>query len=166
MTSAGNAKGDNSGQWSAEPLQGRGIGRRLAALTGQGLQGAYQMEKSRKVRGIAVAAVGAAGVVGVGEMVASAASFGPQSWSVNQTTGRYWQEPKTHHMSISDCGNQTQTLELRADIIDDPDIGYGNFLINCNTTQEQYSGRNTYDSQYRGFFIQSRTEWYCTITDK
>lgn len=58
-------------------------------------------------------------------------------------------------------------MELRVDVIDKPDIGYGNKNYACDgAARTQYSGYDTNNSRYRGHFMQARSNFYGTMNDK
>jgi hypothetical protein len=91
---------------------------------------------------------------------------GPQSWSSGDTTGRYRAEAGDHTMKVNDgCGSQIVTVELRVDVIDKPDLSVGTRNINCGGSATLYSGVDSYNSAYRGHFMQSHESWYGRYQD-
>jgi hypothetical protein len=94
------------------------------------------------------------------------AIFGPQSWSNGSTTGRYRSLPGWHVLFVTQCSG-SQTIELRVDVINNPDISVGYSTMTCGGANgSQNSSTDSYATAYRGHFMQSHSGFYGTLTDR
>lgn len=100
-----------------------------------------------------------------GTASAAIATFGPASWSVGTTTARYRSNPGSHVIYAGSCGTNP-TVELRVDVINNPDISVGFAYPTCaGTAQVLFSTVDSYASPYRGHFMQSHTTFYGQLRD-
>jgi hypothetical protein len=113
----------------------------------------------------------ALGVVATGAVLAVAApalaatsSFGPQSWSNGQQTGRYRAHVGYHYITLS-CSGGRFNIDLRVDVINNPDISEGYYSYACNSPGQLYGHYDSYLGAYRGHFMQSHSSWYGTLAD-
>ncbi len=114
------------------------------------------------------AAIGAVSVAAVlaaaAPAVAATARYGPQSWSNGTTTGRYRAHTGNHYILLSGCGGR-QSLDLRVDVISNPDISEGLYSYACNSTGVVGGHVDSYGTPYRGHFMQTKSNWYGTLSD-
>jgi hypothetical protein len=90
---------------------------------------------------------------------------GPKNWLLYESSSRYPRHAGNHKLRITACGG-TQKMELRVDVVNGPDIGYGLKSYACGgATRVQYSGYDTYGSHYRGHFTQVQNGFYGTLRD-
>lgn len=99
-------------------------------------------------------------------------TYGDQSWNSGTQTGRYRAHSGTHYIQPWAQGGggcpsgSHRYIDLRVDVINNPDYSefYGN--ITCNLYWS-YPGRyDSYNSAYRGHFMQSwNVNWYGSLTD-
>jgi hypothetical protein len=94
-------------------------------------------------------------------------SFGPQSWGDGTTSGRYRSQVGNHAIkALNGCGSSQVTLELRVDVISNPDISEGQVTVTCNGSAGNiYGSINSFGSAYRGHFMQSHSTWYGVASD-
>jgi hypothetical protein len=125
------------------------------------------MRSNLKYKAMVATIDGVAAAAGANNLVAAAATFGPQTWENGTDTGRYRRHAGTHDLSITGCGSSVEYMELRVDIIDRPDVGYGIIAYRCNdTTRHEYSGYDTYGDKYRGHFMPARSAFYGTLSGR
>ena len=96
--------------------------------------------------------------------LAATSSFGPQSWSDGTQTGRYRAHTGNHYILLK-CSSGRYNVDLRVDVISNPDISEGYYSYACNSTGVVGGHIDSYLSQYRGHFMQSRSAWYGTLSD-
>jgi hypothetical protein len=95
---------------------------------------------------------------------AATSSFGPQNWANGTATGRYRADYGAHKIVLS-CSGPAKAIDLRVDVINNPDISEGTYAYTCSVAG--YTGGNI-DSklpQYRGHFMQSHSSWSGTASD-
>lgn len=105
--------------------------------------------------------------VGWGSRPADAYVQGPKNWSGGETTARYQRHAGTHRLSITNCGTATHAIELRVDIVNRADVGYGLVGLRCGGSSVPIrSNYDTYGSAYRGHFLQVQYGFYGTLRDQ
>ena len=121
-------------------------------------------------------ATGAALVAGSLALLGNAApafTQGPRYWAVNSTSDRFRHDASSVTVSAPDCivdpGEPSGiTVNLRVDIIDEPDVSRGTKFFSCDGS---YAFPNSYSSldvtRARGHFLQVRTnDAYATLNAK
>lgn len=96
---------------------------------------------------------------------AATAIFGPQSWTSGMTSARYRSNPGSHVIYAGSC-TVNPTIELRVDVINNPDISVGFAYPTCaGSGHALFSSTDSYTSPYRGHFMQSHTTFYGQLRD-
>lgn len=91
---------------------------------------------------------------------------GPMNWPAGFTSQRYPRHAGTHHLRMYHCGSQTHRMELRVDVVNRKDIGYGMKSYTCGSTVRSIvSNVDSYQSRYRGHFMQVADGFYGTLSD-
>lgn len=111
-------------------------------------------------------------LVGAGAIAAAAApaalattnAYGPQSWGNGTASGRYRAHTGTHYITLL-CSSGRFTVDLRVDVISDPDVSEGQYSYACNSPGVVNGRYDSYLGTYRGHFMQSRSAWYGTARD-
>jgi hypothetical protein len=111
----------------------------------------------------------ATGILATGAVLAVAApaaavTFGPQSWSDGTQTGRYRAHVGYHYITLR-CTSGRYNIDLRVDVIGNPDVSEGYYSYACNSAGQVYGRYDSYASAYRGHFMQSHSIWYGSLTD-
>jgi hypothetical protein len=111
----------------------------------------------------------AVGVVATGAVLAVAApaaavTFGPQSWGNGTQSGRYRAHVGYHYITLG-CSSGRYNIDLRVDVINNPDVSEGYYSYACNSTGYVYGHYDSYNSAYRGHFMQSHSVWYGSLSD-
>ncbi|MGI8809865.1 MAG: hypothetical protein ACR2KK_18890 [Acidimicrobiales bacterium] len=122
----------------------------------------------RVLRRAAVSAV-VAGTLLAGAGSALGATYGPQQWNYDTSSGRYRSNAGYHYISASSCGTTSyKSIELRVDKINASDPSVGTKSVRCGgSSVAYYSGISSYYSAYRGHFMQNKSAgWYGTLTDR
>jgi len=91
---------------------------------------------------------------------------GPLNWTYQDSTRRYHRHAGNHHVSITNCGTKFHHVELRVDVVNREDKGYGMLRYRCGTqVRTIMSNYDTYGSDYRGHFLQVQEGFYGTLKD-
>ncbi len=121
------------------------------------------MLRYAKEAAIAVAAAGTLIVVAA-PAVATTNSFGPQSWGNGTQTGRYRAHTGNHYITLG-CSSGRYSIDLRVDVINDPDVSDGYYSFACNSTGVVSGNYDSYLGNYRGHYMQSHSSWYGSLKD-
>ncbi len=118
-----------------------------------------------KLKAAAVGAVSVAAVIAVSAPAfAVTNTYGPQNWSNGTTSGRYRAHTGTHYILAKGCSGRV-SIDLRVDVINNPDISEGYYSYACGSTGMLTGHVDSYGSPYRGHFMQSHSQWYGTLSD-
>ena len=91
---------------------------------------------------------------------------GPLDWTYQDSTRRYRRHAGNHHVSITHCGTQSHLVELRVDVVNKKDKGYGIRTYRCGASAKTIaSNYDTYGSDYRGHFLQVQEGFDGTLKD-
>ena len=98
---------------------------------------------------------------------ADAYTQGPRYWVTGESTARYPRHAGIHHLSMASCGSQMHAMELRVDLVNRADRGYGMQSYVCGSTVRAIdSGYDTYGGGTRGHFMQVGIGgFYATLRD-
>ena len=97
---------------------------------------------------------------------AEAYTQGPMNWPAGFSSERYPRHAGVHQLSMYHCGTKTNAMELRVDVVNRQDIGYGLKAYTCGTTRRSITSNiDSYESRYRGHFMQVRDGFYGTLRD-
>jgi len=119
-----------------------------------------------KLRCAAAVAALIAIAIGVSPAYATYSNFGPQSWSNGSTTARYRAHVGYHGIYTGSCGGGSFSIEVRADVIGNPDVSEGYTANTCGgPTKYVYGNVDSFGTAYRGHFMQSHTSWYGNLSD-
>lgn len=122
------------------------------------------MHKYVKKCAVGLLATGTVLAVAAPAAARSTASFGPQSWSSGEQTGRYRAHVGYHYITLT-CSAGRYNIDLRVDVINNPDVSEGYYSYACNSAGQVYGHYDSYASAYRGHFMQSWSVWYGKLAD-
>lgn len=116
-------------------------------------------------RAVGVAGVTAAILASALPAFATTFSQGPASWVNGDQTGRYRAHTGTHYIKLTCTGSSRYSIDLRVDVISDPDVSEGYFSYACNSQGHLGGTIDSYATPYRGHYMQSHSTWYGTLAD-
>jgi hypothetical protein len=106
-------------------------------------------------------------VLGLGASTSAEAYVqGPMNWPAGFASQRYPRHAGVHRLSMYHCGSQTHRMELRVDVVNRKDIGYGMKSYRCGSTVRSITSNvDSYQGAYRGHFMQVEDAFYGTLRD-
>ena len=121
------------------------------------------MHKHLRKSVVTVAATGAL-LAAAAPAIATTSSFGPQSWAVGSATGRYRAHTGYHYITLG-CSSGRFIVDLRVDVINNPDVSEGRYTYTCGITGQLYGHYDSYLTSYRGHFMQNGSSFYGSMKD-